>query len=107
MFKSEPQEVEVQKINSYGEKVVEKKYRIFINKFIYFYDRGKDLREMENILKEQLDIWIPLGLKARIDSRGSGLQLYQNIKKLYHKQSPNLIENIPLGNIKKETKLLK
>lgn len=108
VFKSEPQEVEVQKINSYGEKVVEKEVQNFYKQVYLFYDRGKDLREMENILKEQIDIWLPLGLKkARIDSQGSGLQLYQNIKKLYHKQSPNLIENIPLGNIKKGNETIK
>lgn len=108
VFKAEPQEVEVQKMNSYGEKVVEKEIQNFYKQVYLFYDRGKDLREMENMLKEQLDIWIPLGLKkARIDSQGSGLQLYQNIKKIYHKQSPNLIENIPLGNIKKGNETIK
>lgn len=102
VFHETQKEVEVQKADSYGNKIIDKEVQNFYEQKYLFYDRGKDLREMETILKEKIDLWKPLGLyKVRIDSQGSGLQLYQNIREIFKKSDPNMIENVPLGNIKK------
>jgi len=108
VFRETQCEVEVQKADSYGNKQITTELQPFYEQKYLFYDRGKDLREMETILKEKIDLWKPLGLyKVRIDSQGSGLQLYQNIKDMYKKSDPNMIENVPLGNIKKGNETIK
>lgn len=102
VFRETQREVDVQKADSYGNQITQKEVQTFYTQKYLFYDRGKDLKDMEAILKEKIELWKPLGLyKVRIDSQGSGLQLYQNIKSAYKKSDPNMIENVPLGNIKK------
>jgi hypothetical protein len=73
---------------------------VFYQRFLY-YDRAKDISEMENKAVEVINNWAQFGLKkVRIDSGGIGLQLYQNLKQKFKKQYPNLIEYVPLGTIK-------
>jgi hypothetical protein len=73
---------------------------VFHQRFLY-YDRAKDISEMEDKAVEVINNWAQFGLKkVRVDSGGIGLQLYQNLKQKFKKQYPNLIEYVPLGTIK-------
>jgi hypothetical protein len=81
-------------------KVVKELTDVFYQKYLY-YDRAKDISEMEAKSTEIINNWAQFGLKkVRIDSAGIGLQLYQNLKQKFKKQYPNLIEYVPLGTIK-------
>ena len=91
------------KITEKGDKIKKETKEIvdvFHQKYLY-YDRGKDIAEMEQKTCEIIENWAEFGLKkVRVDSSGMGLQLYQNIKKRFLKKYPNLIEYVPMGSIK-------
>ena len=73
---------------------------VFYQRYLY-YDRKKDLSYFTAKCQEIIQSWAPFGIKrVRIDSGGSGLQMYQDLKNIFKKSYPTLIEYVPMGSIK-------